>query len=165
MHSVPTPSKDTRSTAHKNTHCYASASWCVASWNGTNNGGMSTVGFQSCHWHCVSLASRSTKTHTFACPRLKQHREQGLWIINTSKFPQDSGHGCPPSKRCWCVEEESQGRNPKEYKMHVQTTQVQNRVLPGSEMGLRSMRVSGLKLQTSCFHTDNWHAKGAATAK
>lgn len=92
-------------------------------------------------------------------PLLKQHREQGLWIINTPKFPHDSGQRCPSSKRCWCVEEESHGRSPDEYKIHVQT-QCRNWTggLRGSELGRQSKRASGLKLQTSCVHTDNWHA-------
>lgn len=162
-HIVQMPSEDTHSRAHKNTHSTIPV-WSRLCLPGLEQimGGKSTVGFWSCQWHCVSPASTSTKTHTFALPPpplLKQHREQGLWIINTPKFPHDSGQRCPSSKRCWCVEEESHGRSPDEYKIHVQT-QCRNRTggLRGSELGRQSKRASGLKLQTSCVHTDNWHA-------
>lgn len=66
---------------------------------------------------CISLY----QTHTFAPSLLKQHREQGLWIINTRKVPHNSVHRCPSGKQCWCVEQESHGRSPGEYKIHVQT--------------------------------------------
>lgn len=127
-HTVQMPSEDTHSSAHKNTHSTIPV-WSRLCLPGLEQimGGKSTVGFWSCQWHCVSLASPSAQTHTFAPPLLKQHREQGLWIINTPKFPHDSGQRCPSSKRCWCVEKESHGRSPDEYKIHVQT-QYRNRI-------------------------------------
>lgn len=102
---------------------------------------------------CISLY----QTHTFAPPLLKQHREQGLWIINTPKFPHNSGQRCPSSKQCWCVEEESHGRSLDEYRIRVQTQHRTEQGLLGSKLGLQSKRASGLKLQNPCVHTDNWH--------
>lgn len=95
----------------------------MPSWTGTNNrGGVNceilklSLSVTLCQL-CISLY----QTHTFAPSSLKQHREQGLWIINTRKVPHNSVHRCPSSKQCWCVEQESHGRSLGEYKIHVQT--------------------------------------------
>lgn len=107
---------------HTDTH-YSCVILPVPSWTGTNNrGGVNcgilklTLSVTLCQL-CISLY----QTHTFAPSLLKQHREQGLWIINTRKVPHNSVHRCPSGKQCWCVEQESHGRSPGEYKIHVQT--------------------------------------------
>lgn len=81
MHAAQMPSEDTHSTAHKNTHGYPCVIWRVASRTGTNNGG--DVGCGGGGFEAVSDTVSAgplalPKTHTFACPFLKQHREQGL---------------------------------------------------------------------------------------
>lgn len=108
---------------HTDTHFYSCVILPVPSWTGTNNrGGVNcgilklTLSVTLCQL-CISLY----QTHTFAPSLLKQHREQGLWIINTRKVPHNSVHRCPSGKQCWCVEQESHGRSPGEYKIHVQT--------------------------------------------
>lgn len=97
----------------------------VPSWTRTNNGGEVDCGILKLPpvSDSVSPASLSTK-HTPLLPPtslLKQHREQGLWIINTPKFLHISGQRCPSGKQCWCVEEQSHGGSLGEYKIHVQT--------------------------------------------
>lgn len=108
---------------HTDTHFYSCVILPMPSWTGTNNrGGVNcgilklTLSVTLCQL-CISLY----QTHTFAPSLLKQHREQGLWIINTRKVPHNSIHRCPSGKQCWCVEQESHGRRPGEYKIHVQT--------------------------------------------
>lgn len=155
---IPNPHTDTtvqipwQTHTHTDTH-YSCVILPVPSWTGTNNrGGVNcgilklTLSVTLCQL-CISLY----QTHTFAPSLLKQHREQGLWIINTRKVPHNSVHIRQTMLMCRAGE-------PWKESGWIQdtcsdTNQDWTGWLLGGKMGLQSRRASGLKTSKSlCTH-------------